>query len=418
MIRRGRGRNAIDKLNTVADALGADLAADRLLICGEFPALLDGWSATAHSHDTDAGVTGQSLRYQMAWSLVNALTSPRHDPETVRVATNGLYGCPQADEDTAPAITAALTALLYAGETDAVRSFADRFVAESVRRRAPVWQARFTALGADAALREGRHVDAIAGAEKALELVPAPIWGVRAAAPISCLAHACLATGDDALARRYLAGALPPALFETRYGPQYLYARGQVNLATGRPRAALTDFLSCGRLVVSWGIDRESLVPWRLAAAGALLVLDDQEGAIELIERRLDQMEAGRPGTVAASNHVEERSAAREHVFNVLATAARRANIPDGIRLILSIDRVDIPAPRAPRYRIEDRYSAYLNKLSRSERQVAVLAARGHSNRDIARALTVSVSTVEQHLTRTYRKLSVAGRNELRARLG
>jgi DNA-binding NarL/FixJ family response regulator len=37
----------------------------------------------------------------------------------------------------------------------------------------------------------------------------------------------------------------------------------------------------------------------------------------------------------------------------------------------------------------------------------------GHTNREIARELFVTVSTVEQHLTRAYRRLHVTNRADL-----
>lgn len=51
--------------------------------------------------------------------------------------------------------------------------------------------------------------------------------------------------------------------------------------------------------------------------------------------------------------------------------------------------------------------------LSDAEGRVALLAARGFSNRDISEQLFITVSTVEQHLTRVYRKLGVSGRRAL-----
>ena len=51
--------------------------------------------------------------------------------------------------------------------------------------------------------------------------------------------------------------------------------------------------------------------------------------------------------------------------------------------------------------------------LTRAEGRVAALAAEGHTNRQIARKLYITVSTVEQHLTRTYRKLGVRRRSYL-----
>jgi DNA-binding CsgD family transcriptional regulator len=52
-----------------------------------------------------------------------------------------------------------------------------------------------------------------------------------------------------------------------------------------------------------------------------------------------------------------------------------------------------------------------LTELSAAERRVASLAAMGHTNREIAGELYITVSTVEQHLTRVYRKLRVDRRN-------
>ncbi len=58
-------------------------------------------------------------------------------------------------------------------------------------------------------------------------------------------------------------------------------------------------------------------------------------------------------------------------------------------------------------------HPADLYLLSGAERRVAVLAALGQTNREIARRLAVTPSTVEQHLTRVFRKLGVRTRQEL-----
>ena len=44
-------------------------------------------------------------------------------------------------------------------------------------------------------------------------------------------------------------------------------------------------------------------------------------------------------------------------------------------------------------------------------------ASEGHSNREIAESLFVTIKTVEFHLRGAYRKLSAASRGELRAKL-
>ncbi|HEY0604375.1 MAG TPA: LuxR C-terminal-related transcriptional regulator, partial [Herpetosiphonaceae bacterium] len=52
----------------------------------------------------------------------------------------------------------------------------------------------------------------------------------------------------------------------------------------------------------------------------------------------------------------------------------------------------------------------HADTLTAREREVAALVARGYSNREIAQALTVTVKTVEAHLTRILAKLGVASR--------
>ena len=55
--------------------------------------------------------------------------------------------------------------------------------------------------------------------------------------------------------------------------------------------------------------------------------------------------------------------------------------------------------------------------LTPSEQRIAELAAEGRSNKEIATALFLSPKTVEFHLGNAYRKLGVANRTELAARL-
>jgi DNA-binding NarL/FixJ family response regulator len=54
-----------------------------------------------------------------------------------------------------------------------------------------------------------------------------------------------------------------------------------------------------------------------------------------------------------------------------------------------------------------------IDPLTRREREVAGLAARGRTNREIADELVVSVRTVENHLQRVYAKLGVSSRDDL-----
>jgi DNA-binding CsgD family transcriptional regulator len=54
--------------------------------------------------------------------------------------------------------------------------------------------------------------------------------------------------------------------------------------------------------------------------------------------------------------------------------------------------------------------------LTPTEKRVAELAAAGHTNREIAQTLFLSVHTVEDNLRRVYSKLGIRSRTELAAK--
>ena len=98
---------------------------------------------------------------------------------------------------------------------------------------------------------------------------------------------------------------------------------------------------------------------------------------------------ARRAQPLAAALDVAERAGARR-----LAETARQELLATGAR------------PRR-------HYVSGVEALTPSELRVAMLAADGRSNREIAQALFVTLSTVEAHLGRAYRKLEIRSREEL-----
>jgi len=73
-------------------------------------------------------------------------------------------------------------------------------------------------------------------------------------------------------------------------------------------------------------------------------------------------------------------------------------------------------APAGELRRISGRRTSS-EELTETERRVAELAGRGHTNKEIAAELYMGVSTVEAHLSRVYRKLGLRSRTELAGRI-
>ena len=67
--------------------------------------------------------------------------------------------------------------------------------------------------------------------------------------------------------------------------------------------------------------------------------------------------------------------------------------------------------------RIPIRRAASKDELTATEEQVAMLAAAGRTNREVAQALHMSPKTVEANLGRIYDKLGIRSRAELGARM-
>ncbi|MEW2623458.1 AAA family ATPase [Streptomyces sp. NPDC048106] len=318
-------------------------------------------------------------------------------------------------------------------------------------RPEPTRRAVFGALRAEALLRRGDLSGALHGAQEALTLLPAHAWGVAVGLPLSTLTLAAARSGEFAVAERHQAFSPPETMFGTRYGLSYLHARGRYHLAAQRSYAALSDFAACGDLARSLGLDTAALVPWRTGAAEAWLQLGNEERARRLVREQLTRSDAaGRSGRGRALRMLAAVSAPerRPHLLleavelfeecgdayeqaRVLADLGRahsalgdssraRTTLRRARHLALSCAAVPLcdellamTEPAAPEPRPAD-----ARQLTESERRVAHLAVLGYTNREIAAKLYVTSSTVEQHLTRVYRKLDVKRRKDLPADLG
>ena len=377
-------------------------------------------------------------------TLLALLRAARSDAVAV-LAESILEKCVAEEPVQGPAL-AALIALTCVDRDDRAAFWADSLLRDATAAEIPVWRPVIAGFRALLQARRGNLTAAADQAHSALTLLTHPGWGVAIGSPLASGILAATATGrlDDAAA--YLRIPVPAATYGTLYGLLYLYARGTYFLAAGRPRAALEDFQACGEKMIRWQLDLPGFLPWRSQAAHGFLAVGDIRQARELAAGQLTRLRsgdqrargvtlrvlalaspaAGRPDQLRAAAEALHEAGAWFELAQTFAdlsdahtglgdtgqaqAAARRARslaaqcgaeLPPG-------RETGAPPPGGPR-------SWVLDQLSHAERRVAQLAMSGHTNRQIAAKLGITVSTVEQHLTRVYRKLSVSRRSELSA---
>nr|WP_303246571.1 LuxR family transcriptional regulator [Streptomyces sp. NA04227] len=322
--------------------------------------------------------------------------------------------------------------------------------------QAPGWNAVFGHLQAEAQLRLGDLAGAEQQATAAMDAV-ADRGGLFLFGPAATRVLAQTAMGRyDAVARQ-LQMTVPEELFTNVYSLNFLRARGHYYLATHRHKAALGEFLDAGRLARRWGLDRPQQLPWRTDAAEALLALGEHRQAERFVLEQLASPDARSPrlrgvslrlraATTALRQRpklltraVDElrRSGDRYELARALADLGRTLQmLGEGSRaqmvtrrawhLAAQCGAVPLAEQILPgqsggerktntpsKERTETAVATDTDQLSESEKRVVSLAAYGYTNREISAKLYITVSTVEQHLTRVYRKLGITRRQEL-----
>lgn len=362
------------------------------------------------------------------------------------------------------ALLTAIVALVRGGRGDRAERWCARLSAEAQQRGAVTWRAVLDALLAAILLRRGEIACAAQRARGSLDLLGDANWGVFIALPLTTLLHAHLAAGAYDDAARTLRRPVPEAMFDTVGGLWYLRACGHFYLATNRPLAAVSDFQRAKRLMARWDERTPTLTPWRSDLAEATLALGNLAMARDLARRQVelsidtDQYACGLALRVLAfasapaegSMLLEQAAECFQKVGDRLELDRTRAaaaqlqsprvfgpsRVPEIKRIPVRVATKDFaqefavapasakagtpgpalgaPARRGPAEAGDPADSAV---LSEAELRVAQLAALGHTNRQIGSRLFITVSTVEQHLTRAYRKLGIRGRGALAAEL-
>jgi DNA-binding CsgD family transcriptional regulator len=312
-----------------------------------------------------------------------------------------------------------------------------------------------------AILRRGRLGDAAADARRA---IAAEKQGWRLALPAAraVLADCLLEAGDlDGAERELAAAERAVSAEEAASGSAHaariglLASRGSLRLRRGEAERALADFRACGEQLAGVGARSPGIVAWRSNAARALAAMGDEGEARRLVEEELALAEAvGAPGPIGrayrvlgqlgggdeallaleqAVGRLEESQAALERARALvehgaaLRRSGRRQVAREPLRRGLdlaqrcganalatrALTEIRLTGARPRRTALEGPES-----LTEREREVATLAARGLSNREIAESLVVTVKTVEWHLRHAFRKLGIDSRAKLGPLLG
>ena len=235
--------------------------------------------------------------------------------------------------------------------------------------------------------------------------------------------------------------------------PRVLIARGRLRAAEGRLEEAVDDFVECGRRCTRLGL-RGFSTPWRAEAAVVCGTLGDAEQARRLAGEQLELargfgrprmlgislracglVESGQKGLLFLGDAVRtlESSQSPLELARALSdngAALRRAG--SRVQARAELERALDLAYRLGARRIANRARSELiaagakprrdaiagrDALTDAEWRVARLAADGLTNLEIAQALFITTTTAKSHLGRVYRKLDIAGRDELKQAL-
>ena len=272
------------------------------------------------------------------------------------------------------------------------------------------------------------------------------------------VAYATASLGDALLDRGEVDDAaallddplVPPVPAGSDSDQGLLFFRGRLRAAQGRPAEALADLELCGAGLAAFGATTP-VIPWRGEAALAARAAGAQGDAARLAEEGAEVARAfGAPGALGAALRaagvvagdgellaeavelLADSPCRLEHAKALadLGEAHRRAGREEQALAVLreGLDLADqcgavalsdalrgslVALGARPRRRRTSGPAA----LTPSELRVAALAAEGHTNREIAQTLFVTMRTVEMHLSNAYGKLEIPGRPGLAAAL-
>jgi len=452
----GRFKDAVGILTRLAASRAksdpetiAELRTTRLWLRCSFASLLEHVPIDSRVDEKppEPATTEARRRFDAAATLDTVLTNGPSE-QAVEAAERILRGA-RLDWMGMDTVESALLALIFGEQPRRAAPWCDELIKQARAGQAPARVARLCAIRSEISVRQGDMRGAEQYARACFTIIPAADWGVALGDCLGSLATALTAMGKVDAAADVLNQPVLEAMLYTRFGLHYLRARGRHSLATGDLDGALADFRQCGDLMARWNLDVPGLISWRNDAAEALLLMNERGRARKLIEEQLSRCDRSasprahgtalrllaplqerqrRPALLRMAADVLQTSADRYELalaLTDLSTAYREAGESKRARLVgrqaLTIASecaaeplIRLLAPVSEQAETDPGGAA---KLSDAEQRVVDLVVLGHTNRVIAKLLFITVSTVEQHLTRIYRKFKVTCRADLASAL-
>jgi DNA-binding CsgD family transcriptional regulator len=324
--------------------------------------------------------------------------------------------------------------------------------ADSARAQSALGALPYTlAALSDLDFRTGNWVTAYAGAAEAVRIADETDQAATLAFSLSCLARVEAAQGREDDCRSHVVRALEIA--DPGVGAVVAFsgsALGLLELGLGRADEAIGHLEKLAGQVAEHGLGDPGVIQWApdlieaYARAGreddANRTLEEFEAAAWKTERAWALAAAARcrgllAGDGGFDGHFKralelhgklptpfERARTELCLGERLRRARRRVEARQPLRCSLeAFDRLGA-APWAERARVElaasgetarQRHPYAAQELTPQELQVALLVARGATNKEAGAALFLSPKTIETHLGRVYRKLNVRSRTEL-----
>lgn len=370
--------------------------------------------------------------------------------EAVELALRAMSGTSPRDRESHGVFVRSVSVLLYADHLDAAMQWAGRMTEIGGRYRWRLFQLVGRGLRAEAAFRMGDIELSLQESRAAFGSTGRGDRSAYHAFAVASLTRALIELDRPDEAERFLDEHGPALNGAPRARIMLHAARARLLTWRGDPAAALHELFEAGRLLGTERIRNPAILPWRSQAAELYAELGDLVRARELAEEELalaEEWGAPRAIGIALRARGKAEGGARgmqllEDATAVLAGGPARLELAMTYREIGVSHRMRDCTPQARRALrsaavVAEQCGAQslLNRirtdlllsgarpraarqsgpgaLTPSERRVAGLAAQGHTNRQIARLLSVSPNTVEVHLTNAYRKLAISSRAQL-----